>query len=220
MEEQERLKALPLISIIPLERFNQKYTSLSDLFLGLSKGELPSEKGREKGEYQEIELRKEYILLGKQIEYRAWLDDEQREKVESALLRIKTGDSGYALAENPVLFHPIVLRNVGSSAAVNLRSGINRKGNAVKLSQWKTLEPGGECYLGIYSDTSCEDVPGEYVLTIVYSDIFMRCYRQDHPITIKKLTPDQDAEERFCSSLEMKIEQRQVDPETWNDLAR
>lgn len=98
------------------------------------------------------------------------------------------------------------MRNIGPGAASCVRVGINRLDDEWRGACSWTIDHGEDFYLGIYIDTSCENVFGQYVIGVVFSDHLGYEYRQDFDINIEppRLLKPNDSQKRSRVSVSYK----------------
>lgn len=143
-------------------------------------------------EYQEYKLEKVFFIIKNGgVTARSALDQEQIERVEY-------GGQCWAYNEKNGEYHKeyynigassLEVENVGKGTAVLFRIGFNSM--AIPKSKWVYLEPmslkvGQTLYVGIYCEDG-ESSAGEYVLDLVYEDVYGNQYGQGYNFFIKKM---------------------------------
>ena len=86
------------------------------------------------------------------------------------------------IVNEPMTYVPIVLQNVGNGAALDFKVGFNNLkdgnlDNPLYLSS-TSINEGEEFYLGFFAINEKEENAGEYLLEIIYRDMFDNRYIQ------------------------------------------
>lgn len=139
-------------------------------------------------EYEEYKLQKiYYIIKDGNITAQTWLSAEQQEKIEQGGFLWQTDENGTKnVVRVDLVSIPLELENVGNGAAIQFRVGLNS--NAVDEEKWQYINPmplkvGQSLYVHIYCDDG-EKSKGNYILDLVYDDIYGNKYRQKYAITL------------------------------------
>lgn len=136
--------------------------------------------------YEEVEERRLYVILATGISYKNRLSSEEAKRVRCKSL-LDCSANGLTFADsNPVVYVPVLMRNIGAGVASCVRVGVNRKDDEWKGACSWTIGNGEDLYLGIYIDTSDRTVFGQYVIGIIFSDCLGYDYRQDFELEIKE----------------------------------
>lgn len=176
-----RLNVAPCISMIELTVKNRKFyfNEIKNRMLTEESNESEDSRSTNDNPLEISELLSEYAIFGKTIEYKTALTGEQQEKVTHADSMEARGGC-YSFCPNPVAYMPLMFKNVGLGAAVNMRRGVQRVPVVDKslYTHPRTLAVGESCFLGCYVDTSNPDVYGEYIIELSYFDVLGNEYRQ------------------------------------------
>ena len=135
-------------------------------------------------EYQQSKIY--YVIENGIPTVKSELTDEQRQKIIAGGLKaMPDSKNTYILQPIDYINMPVVLRNVGNGTAINLRIGLNRKGNANnEYLQPRPLNVNQTFILIIYAEGHNSKNAGAYFLTCYYEDILGNKYRQEFEIDI------------------------------------
>lgn len=185
-ERREREDAAPFFSAIFLTARNKKDLLTDCLSKSIAEGResIPVEPAGIP-QYEEVEERRLYVIMASETSYKNRLSSEQTEKVQRRLLSVPSDDGMTLEVVNPVIYVPLRMRNIGPGAASCVRVGINRPDDEWRGACSWTIDHGEDFYLGIYIDTSYENVFGQYVIGVVFSDHLGYEYRQDFDLDIE-----------------------------------
>ena len=139
-------------------------------------------------EYEEYKVEKIYYVIEKgKITAQTGLTQEQEEKLKQGGWRWETNDSGTTqLICVDLVTLPFELENVGNGAANRFRIGLNAQTTEEKAWQYTTpmpLKVGETLYVHVYCEDGVES-KGNYILDLVYEDIYGNKYRQRYGIII------------------------------------
>lgn len=137
--------------------------------------------------YEEYQQDKVYYVIENGIPTKkSNLTDEQREKVITGGGKIITNSpNAYTLQPIDYINLPCVLCNAGNGAAINLRVGLNRKGNSKnEYLPPRPLNINQTFMLIIYAEGHNAENAGEYHLACYYEDILGNKYRQVFQVNI------------------------------------
>ncbi len=141
--------------------------------------------------YIEYKIEDYYCILNDgKIEYRNSLTKEQKQLIENCGTKWIPNSNGGSYVVVDEICVPLEFENVGNGTAVNFRSGINRKDIAVAERRFLpviALRVGGKIMMHIFSEDCGKTSKnlGEYVLSIVYEDIYKNMYEQNFDISIE-----------------------------------
>lgn len=182
-QEQVRMGVIPCISLTLLQR-----KGLRSHFTEEESADSKIDESGYPPKYEELERDCLIVVLDNSITYRSMLTDEQKKNVihRDSLLPC---NEGVAFFPNPVIYIPVRFRNVGAGAAISLRIGVfciakEDSSDKDELISMKTFDCGESFYMGIYIDTSKENIFGDYLIVIDYLDILGYRYRQYFPMEI------------------------------------
>lgn len=138
--------------------------------------------------YTEYRLNRVYIIISNDgIEYRKNLDKMQESILQQGGLAWVTEGGIKALKPHNYISLPFEIENVGNGAAIDFKLSFNKKDSsnphAVSLF---TLKCGDKVYFHIFSDLESEELLGEYMLELQYSDILCNRYSQKYPVSFEK----------------------------------
>lgn len=138
--------------------------------------------------YTEYRLNRVYIIISNDgIEYRKNLDKMQESILQQGGLAWVTEGGIKALKPHNYISLPFEIENVGNGAAIDFKLAFNKKDSsnphAVSLF---TLKCGDKVYFHIFSDLESEELLGEYMLELQYSDILCNRYSQKYPVSFEK----------------------------------
>lgn len=102
----------------------------------------------------------------------------------------------YILQKRPYISFPVEIENVGNGTAVYTRIGFNKKEDTPKYLPPIQLKPKETFYIHIFSALPLEHVYGEYILSIIYQDIYHNRYEQNFPFTAEKQGYHMDLNDR------------------------
>lgn len=139
-------------------------------------------------EYEEYKIEKIYYIIEKgKITAKIGLTKEQEEKIKQGGWRWETNDSGTTqLICIDLVTLPLELENVGNGAANRFRIGLNAQTTEEQAWQYTTpmpLKVGETLYVHVYCEDGVES-KGNYILDLVYEDIYSNKYRQRYGIII------------------------------------
>lgn len=138
--------------------------------------------------YEEFKLEKIYYVINEGVvTVKPSLTAKQEEKVKQGGWNWETNESGtMQLVCIDLVTMPFEIENVGNGVANQFRMGLNPE--KVDEENWKYITPiplkvGQSLYVHIY----CEDgvkSKGNYILDLVYEDIYCNKYRQRYAVII------------------------------------
>lgn len=138
--------------------------------------------------YEEYKVEKIYYVIEKgKITPKSGLTQAQEEKLKQGGWHWETNDSGLTqLVCLNLVTLPFELENVGNGAANRFRIGLNAQDTEEETWQYTTpmpLKVGETLYVHIYCENGV-DSKGNYILDLVYEDIYSNKYRQRYGIVI------------------------------------
>lgn len=215
IKEQSRLDKLPYFSLTTLN-----YKVRNPLF-GVttekhidSKAEngLKSDKKKDEFFYKEEKIKYAFLIIEKgKSSIRKELDSKNRNLVINGGISEQVMDHGLvSVVSNPMTYVPIILQNVGNGAALDFRVGFNKLVNGkleapLYLSS-TSINVDEDFYLGLFSNHDKDENVGEYLLEIVYRDMFDNQYKQDTKIIVS-------SDDGISVSMEVSFRQRMVNNE-------
>lgn len=198
IREQSRLDQLPYFS---LTTFNCRVrnpllgTTTDKEIVSKAEKNLKPNDNKEKYYYIEEKINSAFLIIRNR---KAFIETHLSENDKKLIInggyeeqRINSGR--FELVNKPMTYVPFLLRNVGKGAAIDFRIGFNvlidgELKNPQYLSS-TSINVEEEFYLGLFSNHE-DNNEGEYLLEIVYNDIFDNQYKQS---TIFKVKTEKDA---------------------------
>ena len=144
----------------------------------------------ENWEYSEYKLRNIYFILkDKTIMVDNKLTDDEMEliKKDGNKLEVDKNDAVY-LKKVSVMMLPYEIENVGKGAAINTEIAFNKLPVSKKEQghvKSENIKVGDSMSIHIFCDSITENIAGEYILAIKYSDIYGNKYLQKYKISIR-----------------------------------
>lgn len=146
------------------------------------------ENGKEQPLYEEFKLTKIYYVI-EPTGIKNYIDLPPRYKpiLEKAGATWETIANGsYILQKRPYISFPVEIENVGNGTAIYARIGFNKKEDIPKYLPPIQMKPKETFYIHIFSVLPLESVHGEYMLNIIYQDIYHNRYEQSFPFTAEE----------------------------------
>lgn len=138
--------------------------------------------------YEEYKLTKIYYII-EPNGIKNYIDLPSRYKpiLEKAGAKWETMANGcFILQKCPYISFPVEIENVGNGTAVYARIGFNKKEDTPEYLPPIQLKPKETFYIHIFSALPLERVFGEYILSIIYQDIYHNRYEQNFPFTAEE----------------------------------
>ncbi len=160
----------------------------------------------EKEYYKEYRLREIYFIVEEgKINIKTGLTEEQQELVKHRGRRwISNFPNRFSYKDRKLISTAMEIENVGPGAAVNLRIGLNHKGNEAKFIPPRSLNSKKTLYLFIYAENPNNLNVGEYELAFYYNDILGNSYKQIFRIDII------EENENICLQLDLDSQQERI----------
>ena len=138
--------------------------------------------------YEEYKLTKIYYIIEPNgIKNYIDLPLKYKPILEKAGAKWETMANGcFILQKCPYISFPVEIENVGNGTAIYARIGFNKKGDTPKYLPPIQLKPKETFYIHIFSALPLESVYGEYMLSIIYQDIYYNRYEQNFPFTAEE----------------------------------
>lgn len=158
--------------------------------------------------YKEYKTRYVYFVLKEnQTTPKSCLSAAEKNTLENNGYGVEKGSNGeYIYKKKMTMSMPLELENVGKGAAINVRIGFNnvKEGNKKYLKP-QNIKVGDSFYINIFSENIDDKVIGEYMLEVIYEDIYQNCYNQVYEIKIEKEGI------RYVSAIKFKSNQSKVE---------
>ena len=181
-------QVLPYLVVTQLRGLS-RYNALADVPDVKTKAKnRPEENEADAPLYEEYKLTKIYYVI-ESAGIKNYIDLPPRYKpiLENAGATWETIANGsYILQKRPYISFPVEIENVGNGTAIYARIGFNKKGDTPKYLPPIQLKPNETFYIHIFSALPLENVYGEYMLSIIYQDIYHNSYEQSFPFTAEE----------------------------------
>ncbi len=187
IREQSRLDQLPYFSLTTLnyQVRNPLIGPTTDKEID-SKGEkvLKPKDNKQEYYYKEEKLKAAILAIRKgsaNIETKL-SEADKKLIINGGIAEQRMGPGMIGIVNEPMTYVPILLRNVGKGAAIDFRVGFNnsideRVENPQYLSS-TSINVDEEFYLGFFAVHEKNENAGEYLLEVIYKDIFNNQYTQ------------------------------------------
>ena len=187
IREQSRLDKLPYFSLTTLnyDVRNPLFGTTTDKEID-SKGEvvLKPKDNKQEYYYREEKLKAALITIRKGVPGIETKIPETDKKLilNGGVSEQRMAQGMIGIVNEPMIYVPIILQNVGNGAAMGFRVGLNKLINGCliepKYLSSTSVNEKEEFYLGFFALNEGEENVGEYLLEIIYRDMFDNKYRQ------------------------------------------
>lgn len=215
IREQSRLDKLPYFSLTTLNYNvrNPLFGTTTDKEID-SKGEtvLKPKENKQEYYYREEKLKAAFITIRKGmpgIETKI-SETDKRLILNGGVSEQQMAQGMIGIVNKPMIYVPIILQNVGNGAAMDFRVGLNKLKNGdliePKYLSSTSVNEKEEFYLGFFALNEGEENAGEYLLEIIYRDMFDNMYKQSAKFIIGL------ENESILTKMEVEFKQEMIKP--------